>query len=390
MRQLKKSVLFASCVFVLVALAASLHAEGIRETDSPSARIILFVPDESQMPPACEAKLRSIAVRTEAFLANGIEQWGWKVGRRDIFTRNPEGKIEITVMRGTLPDNTSGRDALPVIMKKAITETKTKLGGDSSKGSYWCVFYHCPDHNVRGFQGAGGRNGGRSINAYPIAEGEVTPDIDLAAKEMWPLNLKGCIHEFGHALGLPHIGPKPSLQLGNTLMGPINKAFAAKAPGKEAEPRVYLTEASAAMLAKHPLFTPGTQAKGVRPYEIEVSNLTFEETSVNEFKVKGSVKSEVRAHSVIILDSQRGFGDYWARSYCAKVGDSGKFSVTVSDPFDSPRGILTLFFSLEDGRNSATGKKEMLQGDRIEICYEGDAGERKFTQQPPTSRPRRK
>lgn len=389
MKQCKRSARFVLCMFVLIALAALLHAEGVREASLPSARIILFVPDGSKLPPASEPKLRSIALRTESFFAKEIAQWGWKVGRSKIFARNKKGDVDITVVRGALPDSIGGRDALPVIMKRAMTQTNKKPGGDAFKGVWW-VFYHCPDYNVRGFQGGGGRNGGRAINAYPIAEGTVAPDVDLAAETMWPLKLKGCIHEFGHALGLPHIGPRPSVKRGNTLMGPVNKAFAAKAPGKKLEPRVYLSEASAAMLAKHPLFTSGTKVEAVRPCEIEVSNFSFEETPAGDIKVKGIVKSNVGIHSAVVLDSPRGFGDYWARSYCAKVGGGGKFSVVVSDPLDGTRGILSLFFSLADGRNSATGKREVLHGDRIEIRYEGDAGKRKFTKQPPTRRPRRR
>ena len=78
--------------------------------------------------------------------------------------------------------------------------------------------------------------------------------MDLAAKPMWALNLKGCIREFGHALGHSHLGTKPSTQSGDTIMGPINRAFKAKAKLENEDPRVYLIEASAAMLEHHPIF----------------------------------------------------------------------------------------------------------------------------------------
>ena len=78
--------------------------------------------------------------------------------------------------------------------------------------------------------------------------------MDLAVKPMWALNLKGCIQEFGHALGHSHLSPKPLTQLGNTLMGLINRAFKAKAKLDYEEPQVYLREASAAMLVHHPIF----------------------------------------------------------------------------------------------------------------------------------------
>ncbi len=71
---------------------------------------------------------------------------------------------------------------------------------------------------------------------------------------MWALNLKGCIQEFGHALGHSHLSPKPLTQLGNTLMGLISRAFKAYAKLDYEEPQVYLSEASAAMLVYHPIF----------------------------------------------------------------------------------------------------------------------------------------
>ena len=78
--------------------------------------------------------------------------------------------------------------------------------------------------------------------------------MDLAAKPMWALNLKGCIREFGHALGHSHLGTKPSTQSGNIIMGPINRAFKAKAKLDYDEPQFYLSEAIAAVLVSHPIF----------------------------------------------------------------------------------------------------------------------------------------
>ena len=258
----------ALSVLSILLTVASLPCPASAEPEnSRSARIVLFVPEGSELPAGHIKKLRSIAVRAEAFYAEGIEAWGWKVSRREIFARNPDGKIEIVVARGTLPKSTTGSDALPVIQRIAIDTATKKIGKDAAKQSVWWTFYHCPDHEVKGFRGMGGR----AINAYPIAEGEVTPSIDLAAKAMWPLSLKGCIHEFGHALGLPHIGPKPDLKLGNTLMGPINKVFVAKWPECADDPRVYLSEASAAMLAHHPIFADHPETQSSSPFPITLS-----------------------------------------------------------------------------------------------------------------------
>ncbi len=355
--------------------------------NSRAARIVLFVPEGSELPAGHIKKLQSIGVRTEAFYADGIEKWGWKVARREIFARNPDGKIEIVVARGKLPKSATGSAALPVIQKIATDTATKKIGQSAAKQSIWWTFYHCPDHEVKGFRGMSGR----AINAYPAVEGEITPTIDLADKAMWPLNLKGCIHEFGHALGLPHIGPKPALKLGNTLMGPINKAFVAKWPDCADDSRVYLSEASAAMLAHHPLFSKASEPHNPKPAPIALSTLSFKEAPDGTFTVGGTVTGKTKIHSAIALDTSRGFGDYWSRPYRAKVDKQGNFSITVDEPFTSKKGMLALYFCLENGRNSGSGKREVLTGDYIEIQYEGAPGKRKFQQmENPTKRTRKK
>ncbi len=389
-RVLDTATHYVALLLIMGAVAGPLCAEEGTGTNPRFARIVLFVPNGSEMPPACEDKLRNIAARTESFFAAGMEQWGHKVERSGIFARDPDGRIKVAVVRGEILDGVAAHSAPLVIMKAALEKAMEELDEGSAEGSAWWVFYHCPDHDVRGFRGMGGRNGGRAVNAYPAADGDVTPTIEIAAKEMWPLNLKGCIHEFGHALGLPHIGPKPSLQLGNTLMGPINKVFAARLPAGKEEPRVYLSEASAAMLARHPLFASRAPAEGEELPGIKVPNLTFDETPEGTLTVKGIAAGEAKAHSVVILDSQRGFGDYWARSYCAAVNGEGEFSVRIDEPFDGQRGKLALFFCLQDGRNTGTGQREALQRDFIEIQYEGRAGARTFTRQAKPSPPRRR
>ena len=204
---------------------------------------------------------------------------------------------------------------------------------------------------------------------------------------MWPLKLKGCIHEFGHALGLPHIGPNPSKKLGNTLMGPINTAYASK---MKEDTRVYLSEAGAAMLVKHPLFANSQQVESLDLQAIKAPDISVTETANNTFKFQGTVTSKAKVHSVIVLDSPRGFGDYWTRSYCAKIGDTGEFSVDVNDIFDSPKGKVMIFFCLDNGLNSASGQREVGRSDFIEFSYEGAANERKFTRELHPSKPERR
>ena len=257
---------------------------------------------------------------------------------------------------------------------------KKHWGADAdTNGVYW-TFYHCPDHEgMRGFRGMGGRDWGRAINRYPDIDGNISIDADLGAEELWPLNLKGCVHEFGHALGLPHIGPKLAEENGNTLMGPINRAFAKRTTGKPFDSRVYLSETSAAMLAKHPLFSKTHIDYSKPDYKINISGLEIEEKENHSIHVHGHANCTEEIHSINALDSPKRFGDYWSRPYRADVEKDGAFSLLVNHPFEDPKGSLSIYFSLDDGRNSATGEKEVLQRDIVTVKYNGQPGNRTFT-----------
>lgn len=74
---------------------------------------------------------------------------------------------------------------------------------------------------------------------------------------------KASIHELGHAFGLPHIGPLQADDLGNSLMGPVIRAYRSRHPNEQ---RVYLTRASGAMLWKHPLFSGTTKDRDITPH----------------------------------------------------------------------------------------------------------------------------
>lgn len=344
--------------------------------NSRNAQIILFVPDDAEIPAGYQSRLHDIALRTETFFAEGIEQWGWPVARREIFSRNASGKVTVTLVRGELPEDAKGRKGFPLVGPLAMAAATAALGDQVDENTVWWTFYHTPKRVIKGFRGGGDRDGGRATNVYPTAEGNITPDIELGAPEMWPLNLKGCLHEFGHALGLPHIGPNPSAALGNTLMGPINRAYASKLPKNTAESRVYLCEASATLLAKHPLFVSNNLIPSAGEDRVEITNIEFVESENHTIKVKGTYATDTAMNAIVALDSDRRFGDYWSRSYTAKISEEGKFSLLIDEPFPSPKGFLTLYFCLTDGRNKAADKQGGLQ-----FHYEGPPGSRVFTLQ---------
>ncbi|MEJ6603551.1 MAG: hypothetical protein QNL51_13400 [Opitutaceae bacterium] len=367
-RSLPLFLLLASWCFYSSAIA--------QPTESPSndrfARIVLFVPDDAEIPAGYQERLTAIALRTEAFFADGIAQGGWPVARREIFARTDDD-IEVTVVRGALPEDAVGRKGFPLVGPLAMAGATAALGDQADENTVWWTFYHTPKRVIKGFRGGGDRDGGRAINVYPTADGNITADVELGDPEMWPLNLKGCVHEFGHALGLPHIGAKPETGLGNTLMGPINRAFASRLPKGTSEPRVYLCEGSATLLAKHPLFVAHGPTPPAGTDHARVNDLATKDGPGGSIEITGKVSGLVAAHSVMILDSDHRFGDYWSRSYSAKVDDEGTFHANLDEPFASDQGFITLYVCLNDGRNKA-----MADEGEMRFSYEGKPGSRVF------------
>lgn len=343
------------------------------ESNAFSARVILFIPENAESPEGYEARLSSLALKTESFLAKWLNHWERNVDRTDIFARNDDGSIQVSLVKGAL-SNTNGREALPKIRKSAINGATKSLGLDENDEIVWWIFYDY--EGVKGFRGSGGSNGGVAINRYPPGIGEISQELDLASPELASVNAKGTIHEFGHALGLPHIGPQSDLRFGNSLMGPINRAFAKKA--QSTDTRVHLTEASAAILWKHPIFEAEDTPKPKMPQQIKITDLNVSESKNGDnFTVSGSLHSDQSVHTAALFDSNQGrFGDYWTRSYVGAVDKKGRFSVVVEDPFE--KGSLFLSFFFDNGVNTSDGKKPLMQGSVIKIPYSGTGENRTF------------
>lgn len=338
------------------------------------ARIVLFIPAETDAPEHYEQRLGSLAIRTELFLAKWMKHWNRPIERSQIFARNDDGSIAVTLVKGTLT-NANGRAALPEIRSTALEEASRSLPFKVSDHSVWWIFYNYP--GVKGFQGGLRKSGGVAINAYPKGAGLIDPKLDLAAPAMVEQSIKGTIHEFGHALGLPHIGARPALNLGNTLMGPVNRAYWKKFDGQD--PRVHLSEASAATLWKHPVFKTKASPDPNMPKNFKVTGLTVTESeNKQQVIVQGTLKTSVPAHTVIVLDSERGqFGDYWARSYTSPIDPkTGQFKITLDAPYAN--GVLFLSFSLTNGTTTSDGTQPFQRGCSLTVPYSTKDGSRHF------------
>ena len=188
---------------------------------------------------------------------------------------------------------------------------------------------------------------GTSTSIYdPNDQGHLRLDDELGSDEQARLKSKGSIHELGHAFGLPHIGPLQHDKLGNSLMGPIIKAYRLRYPQ---ESRVYLTKASAAMLWKHPLFSGTTQDREVTPkLDFKDFNVTYDKREARLI-VAGKVESDQTAHSIIVAnESQATRSDYWRKCYAARIAEDGTFQVAV-DELDQTDGKLRIVGCFNNG-----------------------------------------
>lgn len=356
-------------LFITLLLSSSVISGSAKDNDL-HAQIVLFHQADKKPAGDHTERLRSLGRYVEGFLGREMKRWQKPIERTQIFARDAKGKIKVTVVSGTLASG--GRQALPEIRTRALRGAGQQLRIPPDKPVVWWIFYDYA--GVKGFQGGARGSGGMAINAYPPGDGTFDSTHDLAAPEFAAANVKGTVHEFGHALGLPHIGPRPGLKLGNSLMGPVNRAFWGKSGTDDT--RVHLSEVSAAMLWRHPIFQPDATATPEQPDDLKVKALKATEAN-GGIVISGQLVSGQSAHSAVLLDSERGrFGDYWARPYSSLIDQqTGRFSITIEEPFRS--GTAYLSFSLENGLTS-DGDKPFQRGSKLEVTYQGEPGSREI------------
>ena len=219
---------------------------------------------------------------------------------------------------------------------------------------------------------------GSAINRYPRGgTGPIDLEADLASPALGEAQVKGSMHEFGHALGLPHTGPQLELELGNSLMGPVTRKFREKTGRRDTE--VYLAESSAALLQSHPLFRAAAPAEPVPPARLTIADPQVRENRNGSFTVSGRLESDLPAHSAVVFDSGKSNfgGDYWAQSYVGQIDERGQFEVTITNPYR--RGKLYLAFCFDNGLNVGEADAKKIKPSAIEIAYQGRRGNRRFT-----------
>lgn len=157
------------------------------------------------------------------------------------------------------------------------------------------------------------------------------------------------------------------MKLGNTLMGPITADYVKqKLPRKT---KAYLSEASAAMLSVHPLFSGTTQSRDVLPTP------QFEDTKISVNKkdrtivVTGSLKqsSDIEPHRILVFDDRADNTlrnpDYWVRAFVSKLDENSKFSVAIPNPNRS--GKIKLVAVYKNGAVTGDGKLRGLRSAKV-------------------------
>ena len=350
--------------FLVSVLLLSFPISAFGQAKMPNVQIVFLTPADVDPPTGVSRRLTQVADYTEAMLVKWMKAWDYSPKRQQIFQRNTDGSVKIlfvkspeTLASGKFPlkdGNLSRNGKLLAMQKFKIPKTL----------DFWWVWIYVGDPPLRysSYLGSGsaGTGGLCQVN-YTNLPGEISLDDNIAKPFLNELTFKGTIHEFGHALGLPHNGPLEKRDLGMPLMGATIANY--RRVMKNQEERGYVTEASAAILWKHPLFTGTAHQRYMIPkvewHEIAVKNDHQQRVA----HLTGRITSNVPAHSVIVYDTAPDVrAQYFQKPYVARIKQDGTFDVTISEPVNvQAMGILKVVACCENGTMTGDGKDRGLK-----------------------------
>ena len=292
-----------------------------------------------------------------------MKRWKYPPAVSRLFRRNPDRTVEITYVKGDRPAAdpfyaTAACDA------EAKDKAKRQLRLEGEGHIFW-TFVYVGDRPQRfsDWKGSGcARDGGAGVVNYDTIPGELRPDLGLEVGFNSEYYLKATIHEFGHALGLSHMGPDPALKRGNSLMGAnVSVYIERKQPNAD---KVYLTEASAAILWKHPVFSGTAKDRQRQPSVKLVNYKAAYSRASNRITLAGKLVSDMHAHSVFVIDGNSG-DEYWQRSHVGRIAADGTFHVSIDDPVHG-EGHFRILFCFDNGIVTGDGAGVVFN-DRGEI-----------------------
>ena len=323
--------------------------------DAPPCQVhlILFVPSDVNPPKAYQQRVDQIVDYAEAFFKREFKRWGHQ-NLVMPFRRSADGHVPVTVIRGKEPT----AQYKPVSVRIEVMDTlRARNKIDVAARQIWWIMVYAGEPPARfpAFLGGfGPQIGGWAVCNFDTSPGRIDPAAPLGSDFLESIALKGMIHELGHAFGLPHVGPINGDDAGNTLMGPTHHNY--RRVVSRPEQRVYLSQAEAAMFATHPAFRGAPDARGQLP-KVEVLNIKYAPNPAkNAIVVTGRVRASQRALYALVADeSDARPGEYWTKTYAAKIAPDGAFEVIVSEPAQS-NGTLKTWFAFENGAQTADGK----------------------------------
>jgi hypothetical protein len=198
-----RSALFA---LTMVALVICSSRRLLAQARIPRAQIVFMTPADVEAPRNVQARLTEAAGYTEAMLVKWMKFWDYPPERENIFLRNDDGSVKVRFV--TSPDSLATgefplKDGNLARKGKLLAMDKYEIGKALDVWWVW-VYVGDPPTRYSSYLGSGSAGvGGLSQVNYVNLPGKIGVDDKLATPFFTELTLKGTIHEFGHALGLP-------------------------------------------------------------------------------------------------------------------------------------------------------------------------------------------